>query len=401
VPAIDEAGEPPLSMRWVGAEHLDDIRASINISRAKDWKSFRKTLSDWAVAVFNFCYADAKGNIGYQMAGRVPVRGRVTHGLRDASNPLDRWIGYVPYEGLPHRYNPAQGYVASANQRIVPPNFPHVIYGAYSQGHRGIRIDQTFASGPADQKHTVGLQNDIKNVRAERLVPKILAALSGRKEAEAGAVVKALTGWDYTYAVDSIAPTMFETFMFHWARRVIREHMPERLLDLTAQQTGLAVSLLEDPSLKYFKIGDTTAELAKAAADSVASLTERLGADASGWKWGVIHKADWKHTLSTPALAAALDIGPASVNGGSHTVRNNGGELPPHAASSGAEYRIVVDFAKPDSFLAVQNIGNSGVPGSPHYRDQFMPWIRGEYHTVQLKRAAVEADLESRTQITP
>jgi penicillin amidase len=401
VPAIDEAGEPPLSMRWVGAEHLDDIRASINISRATDWNSFRRTLRDWAVAVFNFCYADADGNVGYQMAGRVPVRGRVTHGLRDANNPLDRWIGYVPYDGLPHAYNPAKGYVASANQRIVPPNFPHVIYGAYSQGHRGIRIDQTFASGPADQKHTVGLQNDIKNVRAERLVPKILAALSGRKEAEAGAVVKALTGWDYTYTVDSIAPTMFETFMFHWARRVIGEHMPERLLDLTAQQTGLAVSLLEDPSLTYFKNGDTTTELAKAAADSVASLTKRLGADTAGWKWGIIHKADWKHAISTPALAAALDIGPATVNGGSHTVRNNGGELPPHAASSGAEYRIVVDFTKPDSFLAVQNIGNSGVPGSPHYRDQFMPWVRGEYHTVHLKRAAVEADLESRTQITP
>ena len=52
-----------------------------------------------------------------------------------------------------------------------------------------------------------------------------------------------------------------------------------------------------------------------------------------------------------------------------------GGELPPHAASSGAEYRIVVDFAKPRSFRATQNIGNSGVPGTPHYKDQFGPFI--------------------------
>ena len=63
-------------------------------------------------------------------------------------------------------------------------------------------------------------------------------------------------------------------------------------------------------------------------------------------------------------------------------MRNTGGELPPHAASSGAEYRIVVDFAQARPFLAVQNIGNSGVPGSPHYRDQFEPWLRGCYHTV-------------------
>jgi penicillin amidase len=49
----------------------------------------------------------------------------------------------------------------------------------------------------------------------------------------------------------------------------------------------------------------------------------------------------------------------------------------------------------------VQNIGNSGVPGSPHYRDQFVPWIRGAYHVVHLERAAVEADCHSRVRITP
>jgi len=73
--------------------------------------------------------------------------------------------------------------------------------------------------------------------------------------------------------------------------------------------------------------------------------------------------------------------------------------LPPHAASSGVEYRIVVDFATPDRFLAVQNIGNSGVPGDPHYCDQFEPWLHGDYHTVHLRRDAVEADCESITVI--
>ena len=61
----------------------------------------------------------------------------------------------------------------------------------------------------------------------------------------------------------------------------------------------------------------------------------------------------------------------------------------------------MVDFATPDSFLAVQNIGNSGVPGSPHYQDQFEPWLGGEYHRVQLRRERVEADCESRTVIVP
>ncbi len=119
---VTEGGDPPLSMRWVGAEHLDDLRATIAISRAKDWQSFRNALRDWSVAVFNWVYADRNGNIGYQMAGRLPIRGRVVYGFRDADNPADQWRGYIPFDELPHSFNPSRGYVASANQRIVPPD---------------------------------------------------------------------------------------------------------------------------------------------------------------------------------------------------------------------------------------------------------------------------------------
>ena len=36
-PAVAEGGDPPLSLRWVGAEHIDDMRAAITLSRARDW----------------------------------------------------------------------------------------------------------------------------------------------------------------------------------------------------------------------------------------------------------------------------------------------------------------------------------------------------------------------------
>ena len=290
--------------------------------------------------------------------------------------------------------------MASANQRIVPPDYPHVIYGAYSQAHRGIRINQFFAGTKPDAAATVKLQNDVKSVRSERTVPLILKALAGAKDADAKALAAALSGWDFFYTVDSIAPTVFETFMYFWQRRVLAVHMPERLLDLTMQQTNLAYGVLDGKAGAYFKTS-VAEEAEKAAIDAMASLKKRLGPDSKKWNWGAIHIAHWKHPLSSASNAAEFDIGPMATDGGSHTVRNLGGELPPHAASSGAEYRIVVDFAAPRSFRAVQNIGNSGVPGSKHYRDQFVPFIKGDYHTVHLDRAKVEADLESRTEIAP
>lgn len=400
VPQLDAKDDPPLSLRWIGHEHMDDIRASIGVGRAKDWKQFRAALSDWSVAVFNFCYADDRGNVGYQMAGRLPVRGRIHYGLRDANDPADRWTGYIPWDGMPHSYNPKRGYVASANQRIVPADYRHPIYGAYSQGHRGIRIDQAFAAPDAGKLDaTIALQNDVKSVRAERIVPTILRAIEKGKDPDIVLLAGALAKWDFRQTVESIAPTLFETFMFHWQRRVLSETIPAHLLDLTTQQTGLCVTLLEQQDTAYFAGKSVAGVAEEVAKEAIVALRKRLGDDTAKWRWGALHIAHWRHPLSTAANEGAFDIGPAALDGGSHTVCNTGGELPPHAASSGAEYRIVVDFSAPMSFRAVQNIGNSGVPGSPHYRDQFEAFCTGKYHVVQLARAAIE--VQATTEITP
>jgi penicillin amidase len=394
-------GDPPLSLRWVGAEHIDDMRSMIAVSRARDWPGFRDALRDWAIAVFNFAYADRDGNIGYQMAGRVPRRGRITHGFRDPANPADQWRDTIPFDDLPHSFNPARGYVASANQRIVAPDDTRPIYGAYSQGHRGVRIDQEFSAGRVlDRAANIRFQNDVKSCRAERLCPHILRHLAGRRDPDAVIAAETLTSWDYRYDLTSSAPTLFEAFMTLWQRAVLAKHLPERLLDLTAQQTGLASSLLEGAEPDYFGSGTADAVFA-AMKSAIAALRDRLGHHPETWHWERVHTAHWRHPLSTPALSAALDIGPAPVDGGSHTIRNTGGELPPHAATSGAEYRIVVDFAEPSSFLAVQNIGNSGAPGSAHYRDQFEPWLRGTYHVVHLDREKIVHDRATTTLILP
>ena len=401
IPSVEEHGDPPLSLRWVGMEHIDDLRAGVALSRAKDWGAFRDALRDWSIAVFNFVYADAAGNIGYQMAGRVPVRGRITHGFRDAANEADAWRGTIPFDELPHAFNPKSGTVASANQRIVGDDFPQPIYGAYSQGHRGARLAEVFAQTPtSDLQTTIALQNDVTSSRAARMAPVIVALLAGTDDPDVALVRDALAGWDGRYELEGDAATIFETFMAQFQRIVLGAILPARLVDLCMQQTGLATALLEQPETTYLN-GGTEAHVADAARRSVAVLRERLGSDRAGWAWGKLHLAHWKHPLSTPATAAAFDIGPAPVNGGSHTIRNTGGELPPHGATSGAEYRIVFDFEQPDRFLAVQNIGNSGVPGSRHYRDQFEHWLKGTYHTVHLTRAGVEAGRESVTSVLP
>jgi penicillin G amidase len=392
LPPIDEEGDPPLALRWVGQEHLDDIRAAIAIGRAQDWNSFRAAVRDWSVAVFNFVYADVEGHVGYQCAGRVPLRGRVTRGYRDANEPADAWRGYIPFDGLPHAFDPPAGFVASANERVAPDDYPYPLHGAFGAGHRGQRIREVLEAQPLfDRDQAIALQNDLKSTRAERLCPPLVERLAHTTHANSALLRDALATWDYRYTLDSVAPTLFETFMDVWQTRVVAARFPSRVRAQVQSQTGAAARLIERGDLDWFS-GDLQAELSAAAGDTLNTVRARFGADPAGWRWDAVHEAHWRHPLSR-LDRPGLDIGPAPVDGGADTVRNTG----PFGAPSGAEYRIVVDFAEPDRFLAVQNIGNSGQPDSPHYADQFSAWLAGTYHVVSLRRSDVEADLEATT----
>jgi penicillin G amidase len=256
VPSLDASGDPPLSLRWVGMEHIDDLRAFIALPRARDWPAFRTALRDWSIAVFNFIYADVNGHIGYQMAGRVPIRGRILPGFRSANDPADQWRGYISFDDLPHSFDPPSGYVASANQRIVPDDWPQPIYGAYSQGHRGVRLAEALGGGATvDTAASIRLQNDVKSSRAERVCPHIVRLLAGNRDDASATLRDVLGDWDYHYTLTSIAPTLFEMFMVLWQRAVLVEYLPERLLDLTHQQTGLATALLEARTSATFRRG--------------------------------------------------------------------------------------------------------------------------------------------------
>jgi penicillin amidase len=189
--------------------------------------------------------------------------------------------------------------------------------------------------------------------------------------------------------------------MAFWQARVAAEQMPERLLPLVKGQGSAAARLLLGEALDWFANGLQDA-LEATAKEAIAALRKRHGVEPGAWTWGNVHRAHFRHPLSNDANASALDIGPAGCPGGAETVSNTGvGAAPEFGAVGGVEYRLLVDFAEPDRFWAVQNAGNSGQPGSPHYADQFEDWIAGRYHEVSLKREDIERDPENRTTLVP
>ena len=402
LPSIAEGGDPPLSLRWVGQEHLDDVRAAIGLARAKDWAGFRETLRDWAVPVFNFVVADREGEVGYQCAGRVPIRVRVAAGYRDPQVAEDAWVGYVPFDDLPGWERPERGYVASANNRVAPDDYPYPLYGAWASGYRAARIDEVLGEAATfNVQRGRTLQLDVRSLRAASLCPALAQRLAGAADEGVRRCRDLLAEWDFEYRLDTPAPAIFETFMAFWQRRVAAERMPEHLVPLVQGQGGVAARLLLGEDLGWFA-GNIDAAVTETAVLTMVSLRERHGPDPRNWDWGKLHQVTLRHPLSNEATAGDFDLGPAPIAGGAETISNTGCGPPPEcSAVGGVEYRIVVDFAAPDRFWAVQNAGNSGQPGSPHYGNQFGDWIAGEYRTVYLDRKDLERNLEGITKLVP
>jgi len=115
-----KSGGREIALRWTALDSGALCFTFLNLNRAENWQQFMSALRDWTGPEQNFVYADVDGNIGYYAAARIPIRRQ-----GDGSVPIPGdageydWIDYVPFEKLPHAYNPASGIIATANGRVV------------------------------------------------------------------------------------------------------------------------------------------------------------------------------------------------------------------------------------------------------------------------------------------
>ncbi|GAH03893.1 unnamed protein product, partial [marine sediment metagenome] len=135
----------------------------------------REALTTWTGPAVNVIYAAQTGNIGYQLAGNVPVRADVHSGVFPVPGWVDdyEWRGFLSFEDLPYIVNPERGWVATAGQAVVPPGYdaqlaeqladefgPNInpaINQHWPDGYRAARINQQITATAA---HTVGRQRN-------------------------------------------------------------------------------------------------------------------------------------------------------------------------------------------------------------------------------------------------
>lgn len=396
-PIVDEIlpaaakGTGPASLKWLGMFPCGWLTALLQMDRAKNVSELREAMRPWQVPTFSLVLADVEGRIGYQCAGRIPIRNHWERGYRPGWDPKHQWDGLIPFEGMPRVDDPAQGFVATANHRVAADDFAYPLSGTWNCGYRGLRIRKMLTEKKGlTREDFAAIQLDALSLRGVECVPLLLSILKTSPDAKVKAAVEELRKWDCHMEPDRVGAALFHVFFARWSQRVAEQRFDQATAEFIGPAIpGLAVKLLSGDDLGWFPKKNCAAAVQQVFAETLDWLAEKLGPEMSGWTWGKLHQLELRHFLSGRGdLGQLLDRGRIPVKGDGYTVCNTGSD-PSFISMSGAGYRLISDLSDPNAGMwAIDASSESGHPGSPHYDDQLSTWNAGGYHYRPLLGAA-------------
>jgi penicillin amidase len=419
--------ELPLALRWVALEQFKIISSIHKLNRATNWEEFRDAMRDWDVPPQNVIYADRDGNIGYIMAGAIPLR---AHGQGLLPSPgwtgEYEWIGFIPFEDLPQVYNPEQHFIVTANNRVVDDSYPYYITNEWLNGYRAQRIrDLLTRKGTVTLADMATIQADQYAIPAVEIVPYLLQVQTTTPlEKEAQRIVR---NWDYVLAPNSIRAAIYSTFLRKLERIVLNTRLGDDealfysylgvganalvpLNGYVSRSRPLLIRLLKQHDDTWFANSAVpngpqswNAALAAAFHATIGELRDRFGDDISRWRYGELHELTYAHPLgSIKPLSRFFNRGPFAFGGDIDTV-NTGVNLPdkPEVVTTVPSYRQIVDLGNMNNSLSGHAPGQSGHPTSKHYDDFIPMWLHVQHHPMLFERQTIEANAEGTLHLIP
>lgn len=383
-----------LSVRWTpfeargGEDFLRLDRATTTAEWLDAWKGF-------VAPAQNGIVADRAGTIAIRSTGRYPVRPGDGRGdeIRDGSSSGSDWTSDVPVVDYPFALNPAQGFLASANQQPVDPRVNPRYFGSdWYSPWRAMRINQLLRSDSAITPEKMrGFQGDAASPRADAFVAAFLSAAAamdraGRGDDSLRRAAALLSEWDRRYTRENRRAVLFDAAMTALPTLVWDELLPpgertDSTARLVAQpQDAVLLELMADSGSAWWDDRRTSAVerrddiLARALRIGLAETLARYGApEGDGWLWAHAHHANIYHLMRLPALSA-LDL---PVQGGTSTLSPS-----PGRGTHGPSWRMVVELGPEVRAWGIYPGGQSGNPASPGYADRLAKWLAGELDTL-------------------
>ncbi len=376
-----------LSLKWTAHEPSQELCCVYGVNRAHDWDEFLLALSHQTAPTLNYVYADQQGNIGYSLAGKIPIRTQLPSLLPlEGWSQRDEWQGYIPFDELPRLYNPPEGMIATANNKPVDSSYRHPISGFFEPPYRIQRIRSLLAErAPCSVDDMVKMQLDVVSLHAKTLIEYLKTDLSqlATDDSKTKAMANRLLEWDGQCHGDSVDATIFHVFYNRVIVNLLLPMLGEELLygyiEIFNQSLVPVDRILENPNSVWFKNCPRLKLVARSLEQALDELTQALGGDLLRWQWGRIHTLSLNHSLGRiPFLRDCLSLGPFPSLG-DHTTVNLGfhRHSDPFRHTVGPSLRFILDFSDRRNSGFVLPSGQSGHPFSPYYSDQRPLWREG------------------------
>ncbi len=389
-----------IAMRWTALDSPSTtLDAGLAFNRATSVDEFLQASTRYVAPMQNMVVADRQ-RIAVVSAGRVPVRkpdndlkGQVPAPGWDARYD---WAGYLDPVLTPRETDPARGWIATANQRIHGPDYPHYITSEWALPYRQQRIETLLA---ARERHTLdslaAIQADQHSLAAVKLLGHLRSARSTHPQAEDAQ--KVLASFDGTMAADQAGPLIFWAWARHLTQGLLADEIGagqyERVLGQRNFRDAIE-GVLERGDI-WWCDDKTTADQAETCQQQIdAAFTKALhelqlahGSNVSQWRWGDAHQARAEHRpfSKVRALAPLFELR-APTGGDTYTV--NVSRVNMRADASTGEYylhehgpslRALYDLKDPAQSRFMHSSGQSGIPMSEHYRSFLGEWTAVRY----------------------
>ena len=390
-----------LALQWTALMPGDtSAAAGVRLSHSKNWDEFLQAAKGFHAPQQNIVYADVQGNIGYVAPGRVPVRKaeNATQGLAPALgwDTHNDWAGWIPFEQLPRQFNPAAGYIATANEKINAVVDPFLT-SEWALPYRAQRINALLNSGQKQNvASTAALQTDTTSLGIKHFLKLAVPLLAD------SAWKSKLARFDGTMKPDSATPLLATAVWRHLSKRLFEDDLGEKAY-LEAADPSMVwlpmLAALEGNSrtdwcddIRTAKKESCADQVDAALAEAMADLTARYGSETQ-WHWGRAHalQADHNPMAKVPALNGLFSAS-VPLGGDAFTVvqlkHRFEREATPYRSTHGPGYRGIFDMSQPIAHV-IQTTGQSGQVGSPHHKDLLAPWAKGDTLAVPVGAAQV------------
>ena len=403
-----------MTLRFAPFESMDPCIGLPGILTSKSIQEFRQTIRHLNIITLNVAFADREGNIGWHVSGKLPMRskgdGTIPFSVKDDE---DNWVGYVPFEEMPHSLNPDKGWVGTCNHKTTTKDYPYYYSSHLSPSYRYERLKELLESpAPKTADNHWQFQRDTVNLMAKRIVPLMSKALLAHEETKTMGEV--LSRWDYRDDPDKAAPTIFQSVYRHFALLVFQDELGDDLAktmldDWYFWEERLLAMVLEGTSpwfdnVKTDKVKEIRDDLFyQAGLKAAQDLGSSIGKDPQQWLWGKVHQIEFVSPIRRKGF------GKGFVGGGSHPAPGSSETLyrgiysfnEPFGVTISAGLRMVADLSDEDKILAVLPGGVCGRLFHPHTKDQIDAYMNGEKMYWWFSDKAIKEHSQSVLNLTP